>query len=440
MKISCFQMFPAFVLSILLPIKSFAGPEFLSANSGELTGSITLRQVIPRVLMNNPDLSTFSLEVRAQEARILDAGLLPNPELEISFEDFGGSGEFDGVDQSEATIQLEQLIELGGKRVSRLRAASLSRDLANWDYEIKRMDILTHVVKAYVDVLTAQEGILLSENLVQLAEKILAAVEKKVADGKVSPIEVTKAKIELSSRRIAFEHAKRELEVTRLNLASTWGSTIPEFKSALGDLYSIAPVPGYDELTRQLAKNPDIERWAAKITQRQAALDLERSKAVPDIEISGGFKRLETTRDNAAILGFSIPLQFFNRNQGGIQEARYRLAKTESEKRAAELHANTALAQAYHVLVTTHSEAESIKSQVIPLTQSAYDATQEDYRSGKSDFLHVLDSQRTLFQARVQYLFSLANYHKAIADVERLTGEPLETLKNISEKENPFPQ
>ncbi len=440
MKISCFQIFPALLFSLLLPNKSFAGPEPLAADTGALTGSITLRQVIPRVLMNNPVLSAFSLEIRAQEARILEAGLFPNPELEISFEDFGGSGEFDGVDQSETTIQLEQLIELGGKRVSRLRATSLSRDLANWDYEIQRMDVLTHVTKTYIDVLAAQEGILLSENQVQLAEKFLDAVKQKAAEGGDSAIEVTKAKVELSSKRIAFEHAKRELEVARLTLAATWGNTAPEFQSALGDLYSIAPVPSYEALTLHLAQNPDMARWATKITHRQAELDLERSKAIPDIEISGGFKRLETTRDNAAILGFSIPLQFFNHNQGPILEARHRLAKAESEKRAAKLRANTELAQAYHALVTTHSEAESIKSQLIPLAESAYEAIKQNYQSGKSDFLPVLDSQRTLFQARDQYLHSLANYHKAVADVERLTGEPLRALKNLSEKENSFSQ
>lgn len=421
--------FTLFVI-LLFPTWIFASGELSPRSNEKFKGSITLRQVISQVLLNNPDLSAFSLEGRAVEARILEAGLFPNPELEIIFEDFGGSGDFSGTDQSEATIQLEQLIELGGKRVSRLRSASLSRDLANWDYEVKRMDILTHVTKSYMDVLTAQEGILLSENLVRLAKKTLEAVEKKVAEGKVSPIETTKARVELSSKQIAFEHAKRELEVTRINLAASWGSTTPEFKSALGDLFSISPVPSYRELKRQLSKNPDMERWAAEITQRQATLEMERSKAVPDIKINGGFKHIETTKDNAVVIGFSIPLQFFNRNQGGIQEALHRRDKTESEKRAAKLRVNTALAQAYHILVTTHSEAESIKSQVIPMAQSVYDAIQEDYRSGKSDFLDVLDSQRTLFHAQDQYLNSLANYHKAVADVERLIGKPFETSEN----------
>ncbi|NIQ01614.1 MAG: hypothetical protein GWM98_15520, partial [Nitrospinaceae bacterium] len=54
----------------------------------------------------------------------------------------------------------------------------------------------------------------------------------------------------------------------------------------------------------------------------------------------------------------------------------------------------------------------------------------EGYRFGKFGFLDVLDSQRTLFEARARYLKTLARYHQAVAEVERLTGEPLSTVSD----------
>jgi cobalt-zinc-cadmium efflux system outer membrane protein len=178
-------------------------------------------------------------------------------------------------------------------------------------------------------------------------------------------------------------------------------------------------------LTLSLSKNPDLARWATEMVHRQAVIDHEVSKAIPDITLSGGYRRLEETNDNAAVVGISIPLQVFNRNQGAFQAARHRLARIEAEKRAAQIRVNTTLAEAYNALTITYSQASSLKNEILPQTRSAFDAVTEGYRFGKFSFLEVLDSQRTLFNARSQYLAALSDYHKAVADVERVTGEPV---------------
>jgi cobalt-zinc-cadmium efflux system outer membrane protein len=96
----------------------------------ELKGALSLEEVLRAALLRNPALSSTAFEVRAAEARTLQASLLPNPELELELEDFGGTGEVRGVRASESTLQLSQLVELGGKRAKRVRAAGLERDLA----------------------------------------------------------------------------------------------------------------------------------------------------------------------------------------------------------------------------------------------------------------------------------------------------------------------
>jgi cobalt-zinc-cadmium efflux system outer membrane protein len=95
-----------------------------------------------------------------------------------------------------------------------------------------------------------------------------------------------------------------------------------------------------------------------------------------------------------------MPLPVFDRNQGRIQEAEHRLSKAEQDMRNTEVRITTALNTAYQAL----------------------DAAREGYRLGKFGFLDVLDAQRTLFGAKNQYLMALANYHKSVADVERLVG------------------
>jgi outer membrane protein, heavy metal efflux system len=121
----------------------------------EPTGVLRLEEVLRRALLQNPELSATAFEVRAADARAIQAGLLPNPEVELELEEFAGTEELRGVQGAESTFQLSQLIELGGKRAGRLRAAGLQRDLAGWDYEAKRLEVLTEATKAFIDVLVA---------------------------------------------------------------------------------------------------------------------------------------------------------------------------------------------------------------------------------------------------------------------------------------------
>ena len=391
----------------------------------EPAGALALPQAQALALLHNPRLAAFGWEVRAGEARTLQASLPPNPEVGLEVENFAGSGEFRGFRGVEITIHLNQLIELAGKRQKRTRVAALERDLTAWEYEATRIEVLTQVTQAFVEVLSAQERLRLNAESVRLAEQVLTVVGERVKAGKVSPVEETRARVTLSTSRIALARAEQELDAARTRLVSTWGGSLPVFDRAEGTLEGITAIPSREQLVARIAQNPEIARWATEITQRQASVELERARRVPDPTIGGGFRHTRETGDNAMVMEFSMPLPVFDQHQGGILEARYRLAKAGEERRAAEVQVRTALAEAYAGLSSAFLEATGLRNEVLPGAQRAFDAASEGYRQGKFGFLDVLDAQRTLFEARGQYVEALAAYHRAVAEVERLIGEPL---------------
>src|SRR5215203_5201051 len=125
-------------------------------------GPLSLRDAVALALLQNPSLAGFAWETRALEARILQAGRPPNPAVSFLLEDIGASKPDSSLEQfvqPQATIQLSQLIELGGKRAARSQVATANRDLAAWDYEGARIDVLTQVSRAFTDVLAAQETV-----------------------------------------------------------------------------------------------------------------------------------------------------------------------------------------------------------------------------------------------------------------------------------------
>jgi len=396
----------------------------------EPTGVITLGQALALALMKNPELAAFSWEARAREAQALQARLLPNPELDVEVENFGGTGVFGGLDEAETTVQLGQLVELGGKRSKRRRAAALDHDLAGWDYEIRRIQVLTETSKAFVDVVVAQKRTELNEEFVRLAEQVLDVVAERVRAGKVSAIDEVKARVALSGRLIEKGRAEGELAAARKVLTAAWGGTAPKFTAAKGDLERSREIPSFEVLSERVSDNPEMARWLVEIERHRASLEMERAGRFPDVTLRGGVRYISPTDDWAFVGGLSVPIPVFNRNQGSTLEAQYRLAKIEEERRALHVRVQAALARIYQRLSSARNETISLKNDVLPGARSAFEATGEGFRQGKFGYLDVLDAQRTFFEAQARYTDALAVLQKAIADAEGLLGESLDEIRD----------
>ena len=410
------------LFSILLLSIASANQDIELQTKTKSSLQITIKEAAAKALLYNPTLSAFSLDKRVKESQTLQAGLRPNPHLAIAVDDAAGSGEFTGFDHSEITVQLGQLIELGGKRATRVNASRISEKLADWDYNGKRLDVLTEVNKTFIQVLMTQHKVSLSEDLIKLGKKFYNAVSERVLIGKVAPIQKVKAGVVLSTFKLETQKTKLMLEQYRRKLSSTWGITEPDFVSVVGNLFEVFPVPHLETLNQKISETPYLKRWKTLEDKSKAILEVEQAKKTPDITIKGGYRRLEQTNDNAITFGISVPLIFFNRNQGAISEAQNNLAKTKEERRAANIIANKNFLEAYQALVLGHSQASTLQSEMIPAAQKTFDAINEGYRFGKFGFLDVLDSQKTLFQIREQYLDALADYHIALTEVNRMTG------------------
>ncbi len=395
----------------------------------EPTGAITLSQALSIALVRNPELRAFSWEIRAQEAQTLQAGLPPNPEISFEFEDFGGTGSVEGFDGTETTILLSQLIPLGGKLSKRRKVESLNTDLAEWDYEATRLNVLTKTVLFYLNVLAAQERYTLQSELFNLAERVHATVSERAQAGEISPIQEKMSQVALSGTKIKLERSKRELEASKRVLSSMWNGTEPKFQLVKGDLYFITPIPTFENLQALLSESPEIARWSTEIEQREATIKLEQANAIPDPFISGGYRHISERNDNAFVVGLSIPIPILNRNQGSISKARRKLKKAVEEQQNAETIVNTALAGAFEKLSTSYEEATLLKNIILPEAESAYELIFEGYREGEFPLLNVLVAQKAVFDTKLQYIDALLSYHSSRANVERLIGTPLEELQ-----------
>ena len=388
-------------------------------------GQLTLQKALSLGLLQNPELAAFSWEIRSAEARAVQAGLFPNPELETSVENFGGKNDQSGFKGAETTVQVNQTIELGGKRLKRTQAAELETALTAWDYESKRLDVFADISVAFWDVLAAQESLSISHELARLSEETYTAVVERVKAGKVPPIEALQANVSLTTARIEREQAGFTLEAARKRLSANWGSADSLFEAVTGEMASISPVPELSVLSAGIAKNPDVARWATEIDTKSAAVALSDAEAIPDVTIGAGPRYSNGTDDTAFVMALSVPIPLFNRNQGQRQESRHNLSKAKEAQRAATIKAQTALGQAYQELSAAYLSASSFGEVAVPAAETVYKSSLEGYREGKFGYPFVLEAQRTFFEVRRQYVLALGAYHKSRVTIERLTGQPL---------------
>lgn len=379
------------------------------------TAPLTLAAALALAAAHNPALAAAHKEIEAREAGIEQAGARPNPEFSALMEDTRKS-------TRTTTYQINQPIELGGKRSARLEAARREHDLAVLDYASQRSALQARVTAAFHEALLASERQRLARDLVTLAQTAADMTARRVQAGKVSPVEQTRAQVALSNARLEAGQADSELLLARRQLASLWGAS--EAAPSLADigLQDLPPLPDIASLTARVANGPAIRAAQLEVERRRALARIESSKRVPDLTVSLGNKRDEEAARNMWVVGVSVPIPVFDSNRGNELEALKRVDKARDELRMTELQLQNDAAQAYEQLRNAHQQAQALREDIVPAAESAYLAARTGFTLGKFGFLDVLDAQRTYFQARAQYWKSLSAAYQASAELDRLAG------------------
>jgi outer membrane protein, heavy metal efflux system len=391
----------------------------------EPSGPLSLRAALALTLLGSPRLASYAHGVRASEAEELQASQLPNPELEVDLEDIVGSGPLQGVDALQLTVRLSQVVELGGKRSSRIASARHQTRVAAWDYELKRVEVLAEVSGVFVDLLAAQELHKQAQEMERLAQRTLTIFQQKAQAGKIAPLEVSRAEVAAVLTGVERAEARKRVDKLRLALAERWGRSTARFSKVVGRLEIPATVPPLRELVRRLSQNAELRRWAANVALKRTEVQGERSRAYPDLTVAAGYRYLNELGDSAAVVGLSIPLPLFRRNQGGVRAARHRLAQSESGRKEALTRISVALRRGYLELLAARREASQLREKVLPLARRSFEGTRQGYAIGRNTFLAVLDAQRDLFAVRRRFMRAQSRYHRASLSLERLLGAPL---------------
>jgi cobalt-zinc-cadmium efflux system outer membrane protein len=376
---------------------------------------LTLEQAQDLAATRSFELAAAQREIDASDGGVQQAGARRNPELNATVEDTRSA-------TRTTTTTLGFPLELGGKRAARVSAAERSRDLARAQLAQARAQVRAGVISSYFATVVAQERVKLASDSADLAARAADVVGKRVTAGKTSPVDSTRARVDAANAQLELADARAELNSARQTLATTWGATSPHFDAVDGDVDSVPARAPAADLLQQVETAPSLVSSRIEIDRRMAVVDVERSKAVPDLVVSAGVKRDNELGRTQAVIGLSIPLPLFDRNQGGVYEASRRAEKSRDDYAATRVRLIAEVSQAATQLATAHASLRIIREAVLPAAQQAYDASTTGFEAGKFGFLDVIDAQRSLLQARARYLNTLSSAWQAATAIDRLLG------------------
>ena len=377
---------------------------------------LTVDQALETAFANNPDLAAAQWETGIAQGERQQAGLIPNPEVSWEAEDTRRNSRT-------TTVMINQPIELGGKRGARIEVASRAQDAAGIELERKRNVLRADVIQAFYSSSTAQQRLLLSRQSLELAERGLRVAQGRIKSGKSSPVEGTRAEVQLSEVRLELRRAERDEASAYQRLAQVMGAPLPAFVSVGDPGRSMPTVPDSSLLLNRIGETAELRLAKLQIDQREASLGLEKAQRIPDLTVSIGSQYDERERERVNVVGLSMPIPLFNRNQGNVLAAARRTDQARDLRNASELRLRTEIQTTLDQWMTANTEVASFNQTILPAAQSAVDTATRGFEMGKFNFLDVLDAQRTLISARTQYIQAIAEATDAWVRIERIFGD-----------------
>lgn len=403
---------PIYAMWILF---TFLGLQNLAVSAE--TKTVDLSEATALTLQANPDLAVAMRGREIESAQQLQAASRPNPTLSGQVQDLRSQNRV-------TTIAISQQLETAGKRDKRIVAAGAAFDIAEADIHIAQAEISAKTYAAFYQVLAAQQAQKLAQELLEIATTTKDTTTKRVLAGKISPVEESKAKVAEASLKIDLANANQQLDISKQRLASLWSKSEGQTDYiVVGDLENLKELPNQSELIAQLADSPRLKKAALAIKEKQAISNIELSKQTPDVTVSLGAQRNEELGGiTQAMIGLSIPIPVFDKNQGNLLSAKAREYQSIDEKTALENQLQTELKDAYSRRQLQVEASNMYKQDILQGAQIAYEAARKGFEFGKFSFLEVLDAQRTLFQAKMQFIQTLTMAHLAEADIQRILG------------------
>ena len=392
--------------------------------------------LVRRALTSNRELAAARIEITRARARLRQAGVLPNPVLEI--EQSGGAlGISEGEVERRAEISVP--IEYGGKRGRRIDVAEAELRAAEAIVSDQERRLIADVRRLYSAALAATRELSVTTELTGIDAEIGKVLQIRVREGDAAPLEESLLRVEidrLRSRRAMLEGRRRAAEV---ELAALAGIPADEPVPLSGTYGEGRVIPSMEEAIRlALERRPDLRAAQLNIAVAEAGLKLANAQALPDVTVFGGYAKGRSAFDDTPVgpltdqdqiinAGVGITLPIFNRNQGAKAEAAAAIEQATRLRELTELQIRAEVESAAARYRAAEAAVDVFRQGVIERSAGNVRTMRAAYEAGAFTIGDFLSERRRLVDAQRELTEALTERAAALIDFQAAIAEPIET-------------
>ena len=413
-----------------------AGSTLLSGVTQLATAAgMTLPQAVDIAVQSNKDLQAARYAVEQARARLLQAGLPPNPRLDIAARNdllFGNKGEYT------ASVGISQQFPVAGRIARQKEVARVDVALALAEIRQAELKLAGDVTSGFYRVLALNRQIEVRERLIDADQKLVLGTRNRFKAAEVSELDVNAAQLEL--QRLTQERAlllsQRMTQLTLLN--QLLGRSATQAIEVDDTLPSSEALPSLTDQQRQaLAVRPDLRFALLNADRAQADQALARAQRWEDWTVGVGLEQGRQVIDGAPPQGtnralgisLSIPLPLLNKNQGRIAEAAAAGNQADARIEALKLSISNEVASAYAEAQRLQQAVSAYQGSMLALSARNVRLAQQGYNQGLISIVEVVQAQRQQGELNMAYLNTLDQYLQSLARLRIATGEYVRSIK-----------
>jgi cobalt-zinc-cadmium efflux system outer membrane protein len=388
-------------------------------------GPVTLHGILAYADRHAPALAVARARLERGDAEIDAASpLLPaNPELRV------GAGPRVHADGTRPDIEasLEQRFEIAGERGLRVEAAERFRDLTRVQLEEVRWEVHRAVHATFHAALVGKERVAAAERLLAFAERTLEIARRRLAAGEISPLQVDVAEGELAEARQAKIRADNGYLSARLTLTEISGWPVESPPEPEGSLEEPRRAPATDGLVRlALEHHPALRTRAGVVGEADARVRLEDREAWPEPALGVAYAHesdeVSTPAANIALITLSVPLPFWQLNQGGRARARADLSVARAEHDALRSTVRARVARAAAAVNASADRVAIFGTEIIPTFERNLTRLGRAFELGEIDVLELLVARGRFLELQRDALEAYDDYYRSAAELEAEVG------------------
>jgi len=361
---------------------------------------ITLADLLQLAELASPRLAAAYSGVQARAGRVKQAGLYPNPVIELAV----GELSTDDTGDRKEKVSLVMPLVLGGRRGAAVAAARVQQEAAAHWFDAARRDVFLRVHTLWAEQIYHREADQVFRELLDVANHTLSIARAR-HDARAAPeSQVTRALLEVYELEVARDQQVAERVSGSAELSSLLGGLSVPVDRLIGALVPDGASIGEGLPTSSLEDHPALLAARRNVDAAEASLREARAARIPDLSLSVAYGRNRARDDGFVEAGVSMPLPVFDRNQGRVAETRSLAAQAHHHARMVHGELESAVVAARQRHRSVRDQLQSMEGRILPAAERGFAQATEGYRAGHLPFLELIDAQRIHGNTRLRVL------------------------------------